>query len=105
MEILTPECYSAWGFKTVRQDILVGEKDKLAGPYLIPEGTYAHVAHELHHTNPKRFQHPEKWTIERHIKWETRPGTDEKVADTDPAWHLVRPISTLGISIISIQQS
>jgi len=75
--------FHAWSFKAVRQDILVGEKDKLAGPYLIPEGTYAHVAHELHHMNPRRFPDPDKWSVERHIKWETRPGSDEKVAVAD----------------------
>ncbi len=82
----------AWSIKVIRQDFVMGERDKSAPSYFIPAGAYAHVAHELHHTDPKRFVEPEKWSADRHVRWETRPGSDEKVAVADMG--TVRPYGT-----------
>lgn len=73
----------AWSLKEVREDTIVSDNDGSAEKVLLPLGTYAHGAHELHHMNPDVFENPTEWRIHRHIKW-TAPnekGEKEPVVD------------------------
>jgi cytochrome P450 len=44
---------------------------------LLKKGTYAHIAHSIHHTDPAYFDDPQVWKADRHIK---REQGDEDVS-------------------------
>ncbi|KAL2351401.1 putative P450 monooxygenase [Cryomyces antarcticus] len=60
-----------WSFKQVRQDFALRESAR-DGPgmcegFLLRQGSYAHVAHDLHNTDPSCFRKPDEWMPCRHV--------------------------------------
>ncbi|KAG9802391.1 cytochrome P450, partial [Aureobasidium melanogenum] len=45
--------------------------------FFLKKGTYAHIAHSIHHTDPAYFDNPHVWRADRHIK---REQGDEEVS-------------------------
>lgn len=68
----------SWSFKTVRQDFVLQSREKGAQPWLLKKGDYAHVAHDLHNTDPAYWNDPLVWKPDRHIKYD-----DKKVGSAD----------------------
>lgn len=65
---------AVWSFKVMRQDfVLSGRGDSRTDPeaerFLLRKGSYAHVAHDLHHTNPQYYEDPTTWKADRHIRY------------------------------------
>lgn len=61
--------FNAWSFKAVQEDTVISERDDVSEKFFLRAGTYAHGAHELHHTDPNSYPDPHEWRAERHIKW------------------------------------
>lgn len=71
---------SSWSFKSVREDTVISDRsDENAQKILLPAGTYAHGAFELHHTDPGAYEDPMVWRPERHLKQQA--GGKQPVAD------------------------
>lgn len=67
-----------WSFRVMQEDlVLPATKDKDAEKFLLKKGTYAHIAHSIHHTDPAYFDHPQAWRADRHIK---REVGDEEIS-------------------------
>ncbi|KAI5249955.1 cytochrome P450 [Aureobasidium subglaciale] len=65
-----------WSFRVMQEDLtLPASKEKDAERFLLKKGTYAHIAHSIHHTDPAYFDDPQAWRADRHIKREQ--GDDE----------------------------
>ena len=62
---------AVWSLKIMRQDYVLSDKEKHIKSYLLKQGTYAHIAHELHHKDPAYWDEPEVWKADRHIRYET----------------------------------
>ncbi|GAB7347974.1 hypothetical protein MBLNU459_g5477t1 [Dothideomycetes sp. NU459] len=64
-----------WSFKVVKQDVVLADsRDKTADRFVLRKGTYAHVAHDLHHNNPAYFDNPQEWRADRHVRYEKTDG-------------------------------
>lgn len=74
-----------WSLKAIRQDFVLsgrGERDPNADMFFLEKGSYAHIAHDLHHTNPQYYEDPGVWKADRHIRYV--PDDDgEKKAQAD----------------------
>lgn len=70
-----------WSFKIVKQDIVLSGRDKSPNKVLLKKGSYAHVAHDLHHNDPTYFDDPSEWRADRHIKYEVVGGEKKASAD------------------------
>ncbi|CAK3833341.1 Cholesterol 7-alpha-monooxygenase [Lecanosticta acicola] len=68
----------SWSFKTIRQDFMLQSREKDAQAWLLRKGDYAHVAHDLHNTDPTYWNDPMVWRADRHIKYD-----DKKRGTTD----------------------
>ncbi|TKA38216.1 hypothetical protein B0A54_09156 [Friedmanniomyces endolithicus] len=68
-----------WSFKVIKEDLVLQGRQKGSERWLLRKGDYAHIAHDLHSTDPKFFDDPTVWRADRHIKYDD----DEKrrVAD------------------------
>jgi cytochrome P450 len=67
-----------WSFRVMQEDlVLPASKDKDAERFLLKKGTYAHIAHSIHHTDPAYFDDPQAWKADRHIK---REAGDEEIS-------------------------
>ena len=69
-----------WSFRVMQQDfVLSSPKDKSADKFLLNKGTYAHIAHSMHHTDPAYFEDPRVWKADRHVRYEkTEDSTEAK---------------------------
>ncbi|KAK5001256.1 hypothetical protein LTR66_000033 [Elasticomyces elasticus] len=68
IECLRLDC-APWSLKKVEQDFVLQDRDKNSqGAWLLRKGSYAHVAHDLHSTDPRYFDSPDEWRAHRHIK-------------------------------------
>ncbi|KAK3673650.1 hypothetical protein LTR78_006555 [Recurvomyces mirabilis] len=68
-----------WSLKIVKQDFVLQGRDKEAPSWQLRKGDYAHVAHDLHNTDPASFPNPDAWKPDRHIKFDK--GEKSQVAD------------------------
>ena len=68
---------NAWSFKFIREDTVISTEDDPAVKLLLPAGTYAHGAHELHHMNSDAFEDPADWRVDRHAEWAATNGKSE----------------------------
>ncbi|RDA93062.1 hypothetical protein CP533_0681 [Ophiocordyceps camponoti-saundersi (nom. inval.)] len=59
-----------WTMRKLREDVVLGGKRSNGEPYLLRKGSFAHVAHEMHHCDPAFFPEPEVWMCERHLREE-----------------------------------
>jgi len=67
-----------WSFRVMQEDlVLPASKDKDAEKFLLKKGTYAHIAHSIHHTDPAYFDDPQVWKADRHTK---RESGDEEMS-------------------------
>jgi hypothetical protein len=67
-----------WSFRVMQENlVLPASKDKEAEKFMLKKGTYAHIAHSIHHTDPAYFDDPQVWRADRHIK---REQGDEEVS-------------------------
>ena len=67
-----------WSFRVMQEDLaLPVSREKDAEKFLLKKGTYAHIAHSIHHTDPAYFDDPQVWRADRHIK---REQGDEEVS-------------------------
>lgn len=82
-----------WSFKTMRQDLVLSGRDKGAEKYLLKKGSFAHIPHALHQTDPLYFDSPEVWRPDRHIKYEADEKSGDKKATVDLG--TLRPYGTL----------
>lgn len=65
-----------WSFKEIKSDFVLQSRQKDSQPWLLRRGTYAHIAHDLHNSDPNYFEHPLVWKADRHIKYdEKRQGS------------------------------
>lgn len=67
-----------WSFKEIKSDFVLQSRQKDAQPWLLRQGTYAHVAHDLHNSDPNYFDHPMVWKADRHIKFDEK---EKRTAD------------------------
>lgn len=56
-----------WTMKFVKEDIRLEDGEKTDKGYVLEKGTFAHVAQDLHHTDPKVWSDPNDWLIHRHL--------------------------------------
>ncbi|RDA87568.1 hypothetical protein CP532_3974 [Ophiocordyceps camponoti-leonardi (nom. inval.)] len=83
-----------WTMRKLREDVVLGGKrgannsnnNSGGEPYLLRKGSFAHVAHEMHHCDPAFFPEPELWICERHLR---------EVDDEDGRKKLVAEMGTL----------
>lgn len=69
---------ATWSFRVMQEDlVLPASRDKDAEKFFLKKGTYAHIAHSIHHTDPAYFDNPHVWRADRHIK---REQGDEEVS-------------------------
>jgi hypothetical protein len=68
-----------WSFKVIKQDFVLQSRDKDAHGWQLRKGDYAHVAHDLHSTDPKYWDDAMVWRADRHIKYDS--DEKRKVAD------------------------
>lgn len=59
-----------WSFKEIKSDFVLQSRQKDAQPWLLRRGTYAHIAHDLHNSDPNYFENPMVWKADRHIKYD-----------------------------------
>lgn len=62
-----------WSAKWLKEDVVLKEDGQPT--YVLKKGTYAHVLHEIHHSDPKCFPSPHEWQATRHLQ----DGADGKV--------------------------
>ncbi|KAF7546688.1 hypothetical protein G7Z17_g8244 [Cylindrodendrum hubeiense] len=55
-----------WSAKWLKEDVVLKEDGKPL--CVLKKGTYAHVLHELHHSDPKYFPKPREWEATRHLQ-------------------------------------
>ncbi|KAI4759344.1 cytochrome P450 [Aureobasidium sp. EXF-3400] len=66
---------ATWSFRVMQEDlVLPASRDKDAEKFFLKKGTYAHIAHSIHHTDPAYFDDPHVWRADRHIKREQGDG-------------------------------
>ncbi|THW10696.1 cytochrome P450 [Aureobasidium pullulans] len=66
---------ATWSFRVMQEDlILAASREKDAEKFLLKKGTYTHIAHSIHHTDPAYFDDPQTWRADRHIKREEEDG-------------------------------
>ncbi|KAG9739159.1 cytochrome P450, partial [Aureobasidium melanogenum] len=66
---------ATWSFRVMQEDlVLPASRDKDAEKFFLKRGTYAHIAHSIHHTDPAYFDDPHVWRADRHIKREQGDG-------------------------------
>ncbi|KAK5111219.1 hypothetical protein LTR62_005247 [Meristemomyces frigidus] len=70
---------SSWSLKVVKQDFVLQGRDKAAQSWQLRTGDYAHVAHDLHNTDPACFADPDVWRPDRHMKFDE--DTKRQVTD------------------------
>ncbi|TKA80004.1 hypothetical protein B0A55_02087 [Friedmanniomyces simplex] len=68
-----------WSFRVIKEDFVLQGRQKDAEGWLLRKGDCAHIAHDLHSTDPEYFDDPTVWRADRHIKYEG----DEKRAVAD----------------------
>ncbi|KAK4501831.1 hypothetical protein PRZ48_007640 [Zasmidium cellare] len=61
-----------WSFKEIKSDFVLQSRQKDAQPWLLRQGTYAHIAHDLHNGDPNYFENPMVWKADRHIKYDEK---------------------------------
>ena len=72
----------SWSMKLMRQDYTLSSRDKTAEKFFLQKGTYAHVAHALHHKDPAYWIEPEEWKADRHVIYKTNDnGEKHKTAE------------------------
>ena len=59
---------NGYTLKYMQQDVTLGKPGDPAGSYMLKEGTYAHVAAEMHQRDPVYYPDPEEWQAARHVK-------------------------------------
>lgn len=85
---------ASWSLKIVKQDFVLQSREKDAQGWLLKKGDYAHVAHDLHNTDPRYFDGPEVWKADRHIRIEGEGSEKKAVVDMGsirPYGESVRP--------------
>lgn len=55
-----------WSAKWLEEDVVLKEDGQPT--YVLKKGTYAHVLHEIHHSDPKCFPSPHEWQATRHLQ-------------------------------------
>ncbi|OQO03535.1 hypothetical protein B0A48_10199 [Cryoendolithus antarcticus] len=70
---------ASWSLKIVKEDFVLAPRDKEAQRWMLRKGEFAHVAHDLHNTDPNVFEHPDVWKPDRHVKYDE----DGKVVGAD----------------------
>lgn len=81
-----------WSFKVIKQDFVLQPREKDAHGWQLRKGDYAHVAHDLHSTDPKYWEDPMVWRADRHIKYDS--DEKRKVADMGS----IRPYGRLNLA-------
>lgn len=61
---------SIFGFRSMKEDLVLQGRDASAGKFMLKKGTYAHAAFDMHHKDPLYFEGPNKWRAERHVVYE-----------------------------------
>lgn len=56
-----------YGLRVMKKDFVLQGRDKTAEKFLLTKGSYAHVANDMHHKDPKYFKDAEKWQADRHV--------------------------------------
>lgn len=65
-----------WSFRVMQEDlVLSSSRDKDAEKFLLRKGTYTHIAHSIHHTDPAYFDEPQLWKADRHFRREQDEST------------------------------
>ena len=85
---------ASWSLKIIKQDFVLQSREKDAQGWLLKKGDYAHVAHDLHNTDPRYFHGPEVWKADRHIRIEGEGSEKKAVVDMGsirPYGESVRP--------------
>jgi cytochrome P450 len=60
-----------WSFRVMQEDLLLAaSREPDSDKFFLKKGTYAHIAHSIHHTDPAYFDDPQVWRADRHIKHE-----------------------------------
>ena len=73
-----------WSFRIMQEDlVLPTSREKDAEKFVLKKGTYAHIAHSMHHTNPAHFADPHSWVADRHIKREQGDGKQAETATAE----------------------
>lgn len=81
--IETLRLYSAtWAMKRLNENLVLGERGKTES-YVLPKGSYAHVAQEMHLFDPVYFPDPTQWRHERHLKERMDEKKGEIVLEAD----------------------
>ncbi|KAF7558841.1 hypothetical protein G7046_g5307 [Stylonectria norvegica] len=57
-----------WSVRLLREDLVLGDDGKTGESYVLRKGTYAHIAHDLLHSDPDSFHDPADWQLTRHIR-------------------------------------
>lgn len=73
-----------WSFKQVHQDFVLQGREKDARPWLLRKGDYAHVAHDLHNTDPHYFENPLVWKADRHVRYDDKKKTSADLGTIRP---------------------
>lgn len=58
---------SVFGFRVMKDDLVLQGRDKNTSKFMLKKGTYAHAAFDLHHKDPAHFEDPDMWRADRHI--------------------------------------
>ncbi|KAK5702495.1 hypothetical protein LTR17_022243 [Elasticomyces elasticus] len=59
-----------WSFRVIKEDFVLQGRGEGAEGWRLRKGDCAHIAHDLHSTDPKYFDDPMVWRADRHIKYE-----------------------------------
>ncbi|KAG9670074.1 cytochrome P450, partial [Aureobasidium melanogenum] len=60
---------ATWSFRVMQENlVLPASREKDAEKFFLKRGTYTHIAHSIHHTDPAYFDDPHVWRADRHIK-------------------------------------
>ncbi|KAK4959248.1 hypothetical protein LTR10_004050 [Elasticomyces elasticus] len=59
-----------WSFRVIKEDFVLQGRGEGAEGWRLRKGDCAHIAHDLHSTDPKYFDDPMEWRADRHIKYE-----------------------------------
>lgn len=80
-----------YGFRVMKEDLILSGRDKTADKLMLKKGTYAHVANDIHHKDPQYFDDAETWRADRHVRYDE--GDDgEKTVKVDMG--TVKPFGT-----------
>ncbi|KAH7143674.1 cytochrome P450 [Dactylonectria macrodidyma] len=70
-----------WSSKWLKEDVVLEEDGKAA--CVLKKGSYAHVLHDLHHSDPKYFPNPLVWQARRHLQdSENADSSQPKIANS-----------------------